>query len=1059
MQLICPSCFAKLGVAQDKISPQGAHILCPQCGQVFSAPPLSASSPTLPLAPAEESGASSVQASEASEASVASVASVGERPVYSTPTSLSSFVESGVSAVQAPSTLEGGEVQTLPEGFSAKHVESVEELPLDAPTVQLSFFKKPAPQTASMGAQGLAPSAQSSKHTLPGLGETYSEACPFEACATYSLAQKASAMEAASPSSPGVDTLHAVQEPSASAARPTERMRVTPKAPVPAPVAKAAALASPLVLKPSPVSVEKAKPKPKTKTSRLKTLGIVLGVGLLGLGVALYFVHPRLLLRAPQPMVAPVLPPLQSPGEMQAKLEEGSRQALSEVAAHFEVLSRGSVEQMLLWCRSLFSLALLGEKPEGLDKALALMERLLKEATHSAEFPKTKAALALLSPTPEEIAQAIEALAALPEADMESVWLLSMAYLKQGAFEKAVELLQHSPQMPEFRRQKTLGDIALAMEKPALAAEYYMKARVHPHPPWQAEMDLDIAKAWLEANRPEKALKQLSVWESAPLHESMAMRAWELLAHAQLELGLYPEAALTLEKLKGGSGLFAEYMAQLFVATGNPPRAAALLAEEVKKKPENLKLAKQYIQTLLLGSKAAEAESFARGLLEKEPENVGLWLFCAEVFQWLGQWEAALALTEKALVVEPHHVEAMLQWAALHQRLGQFLAAQSFLEKRLAKLSAAAKAPQQALEPLEAAALWGALGALFQETNNLPKAKEAYAQALLVQPNDLPALTGLGSIALAEGDLASLQSHVEKIQAFNPRSPEGAWLWSHLLWNEGNKEEALKKLEWALRKNGYRLEFWLSKAQMALEDKNLSAAGEALERARHLNPSLATVNHLSGLFFEMQGDFKKAQNHFQKAAEADKKNPLYALAQSRALMSMRHSQAAATLLKQLVAQHPHNIEAHLLLGRYYQERYRFRSALPLFEKALAMEPNNTEALRGAADCLLELTQWKQAIAMLQRLLQQSPDKLQTLVKLGNASFEAGHYAQAIRWYQKSLEQFHDNPSVLLNLGWAFKELGRKQEAIGAFKSYLQLEPLAPSKKMLEEEINFLRQQY
>ena len=713
--------------------------------------------------------------------------------------------------------------------------------------------------------------------------------------------------------------------------------------------------------------------------------------------------------------------------------------AFAEIAALPNVPGRGDVEQTLLWCRSVFHLALLGDNPAKLKEASAFMDTLPNEVAPSPEWLKTQAAYALLS---KDTSKAMEMLSALPEKDGESLWLWAQAYLKQDNIPKAVDVLQQASETLEPRHQKTLGDIAFAAGDYARAVEEYTKA--HAFAPLQAEMDLAIANTWLHANRPEKALEQLSAWENNPPDENMASKAWALIAHAQLALELFPEAAFTLEKLKTNTSLFAEPMAKLFVATGNPQKAAALLAEEVKKRPEDLQLAKQYGQALLLDNKPAEAESFIRQLLKKNPENASAQLLGATVFQQLGLWDAALAMSEKALLLETHNAEAKLQWAAIQQKRGQFSTAQNFLEK------AAEESP-------DTAAFQVALGALFLETKQLPKAKKAYTQALLKQPDNLEALVGLGHMAMTEKNTAELKKHVEKILAISPRSPEGAWLFAHLLWTEGKKEEATEKLEWALKKDSRNLDFWLSKAQMALEDKHLISADEALTRARHLSPSSSVVNHLSGLLSEMQEDFNKAQNYFQKAAEADKPNPLYALAQSRALMALHRPQEAAALLGRLMAQHPNNIDAPLLLGRYYQQRYRFKTALPLFEKALALSPNNVDALRGAADCLLELTQWSQAIAMLQRLLLQTPEDAGVMEKLGRASFDAGHYAQAIRWYQKSLQKEPDNPPALLNLGWALKELGRRQDAILAFKNYLQLEPLAPNRKMLEDEIRFLRQ--
>jgi len=1040
MKLTCPSCSARLSVDLSQIPSQGANILCPRCNHLFfnsqqehtaettpglevpqfEAAPQEASFSPLPAA---NHNAATVPLLDFAEANIQAFDLELQLPA--------SPLDKRPSAPKLPSV---AELSSKTEMLPVEELSSVQTVPEELPLSFELLPDKPPPRLPSkprLPLEAVSPALPQAPALVDGFSSKGGQAedglpIPLSLSSAGLPFRKVSStgLPSRSVSSPGLPStglssrrLSSPGLPSAAASSPTELVYTFSKPPS----------------SPSAAETDTPKPKRKTKSTYLK-LSLLLGVCLLGF---VYVFRPGFLFPPPpQPPPAPSLPPLPEASDMKATLQEGIPQTLREMSALPQVLGRGSVEQALLWCRSVFSLALLGDKPTGLNEALAFMEKLPEDTPHSQEFLKTKAAYALLL---KDTASAVEMLTALPEKDGESVWLLAQASLKQNNIPKAVEVLGQEFESFEPRLQKTLGDIAFSMGEYAWAAKEYTKARAHPL--LQAEMDLAIADAWLKAHMPEKALEQLSVGS-----ERMDAKVWVLLAHAQLELELYPEAAATLEKLKPHSHLFAEPMARLFVATGDPKKAAALLGEEVRRRPEDLLLANQYVQALLLSSQAAEAENFARRLLQQSPENVSAWLLSATVFQRLGQLESVVPLLEKAFSMEPQNVEVKLQWAALQQKLGKLSEAQSFLEK------ATAQSP-------EAAALWVALGALFQETHRLSKAKAAYAQALLKQPRQLEALIGLGRIALTEEDIPQLEAYVEKIKAINPRSPEGAWLEAHLLRAEGKKQEAAEKLEWALRREGNHVEFWLSKARMAMEDKQLGSADEALARARLLNPSLSVVNHLSGLLSEMQGDFNKAQSYFQKAAEADKQNPLHLLAQSRALLSAKRPQEAAALLNRVITQHPSNVQAPLLLGRYYQERYRFKTALPLFEKALAIEPSHVEALRGAADCLLELTQWSQATAMLQRLLKQTPEDVSVIEKLGRAAFEAGHYAQALRWYQKSLEKEPDNAPVLLNLGWVFKELGRKQEAISAFKNYLQLEPLSPSRRMIEEEIGFLRQQY
>lgn len=246
------------------------------------------------------------------------------------------------------------------------------------------------------------------------------------------------------------------------------------------------------------------------------------------------------------------------------------------------------------------------------------------------------------------------------------------------------------------------------------------------------------------------------------------------------------------------------------------------------------------------------------------------------------------------------------------------------------------------------------------------EAAQQYKAALTINKDFVPALSGLGFIALKEKQFATGEGYYRKIVDLlegkvgpgRDSQLETAYFYlGSALMEQKQFEEAIPYLKEALRlkRDASDTHYFLSVALRETGEE--TASRKSLANALLFDPKMPEANLDYGNILLSQGDIAGAAEHFRIAADAapqasQPRDALRALGtaaehlgKARSLAA-RDPKGAIVQARVAVALDPRDIDAHLLLGDLYLTMKDKTKALAAYKRALSIDPNNAAAKAG-----------------------------------------------------------------------------------------------------------------
>jgi len=179
------------------------------------------------------------------------------------------------------------------------------------------------------------------------------------------------------------------------------------------------------------------------------------------------------------------------------------------------------------------------------------------------------------------------------------------------------------------------------------------------------------------------------------------------------------------------------------------------------------------------------------------------------------------------------------------------------------------------------------------------------------------------------------------------------------------------------------------------------------------------------------------------------------LEEGRDLLERGETDAAITVLEQVVAADPSLAEAHFLLGNAFTRAGRLEGAEEAFRSALELRADDADALSNLGVVLYQMGKLPEAVKQFEKAARLMPDDAEIQYNLGGAFFAQGKVDEAIKAFEAAREKEPDLAEVYLGLGYAYKEQGDMQRAIEAFRRFLELSDDVGWKTKAQEELRVL----
>ena len=420
----------------------------------------------------------------------------------------------------------------------------------------------------------------------------------------------------------------------------------------------------------------------------------------------------------------------------------------------------------------------------------------------------------------------------------------------------------------------------------------------------------------------------------------------------------------------------------------------------------------------------------------------------------------AIEVLQQLIVQRPYFSQARLMLARAQKAAG---------------LNDAAIATLEAMEyantrPYNQFQLYSTLGQYYEDANRWASAAEAYAQALVINPEDrdlrirrasmLLALSGRDNASqalnvlhpLSErnqldtnarylqsqayrslGDLFQAEQAARGILTLEPNSQRGAYALSQVFSQGHRYQDLIDYLEEFLAlpssdgKASIALFSYLAYAYQVLG--NYDKAIGVLSQAKEATPDSPSFDVA---IIQASLAAKRYAAALDRAVEAQTQYPQdqrFLQLQARALLYSGNSLHALTIVEELVEENPNNVSSIILLADLYSEAGYVDKGLVLLANAAARFPTDESILFRQGAILADADRYDDAELVFRKVLKQKPDHAEALNYLGYMFADRGQRLdEAIRLITKALDLDVHNPAYLDSLGWAYFKQGDLAEA-------------------------------
>jgi tetratricopeptide (TPR) repeat protein len=488
-------------------------------------------------------------------------------------------------------------------------------------------------------------------------------------------------------------------------------------------------------------------------------------------------------------------------------------------------------------------------------------------------------------------------------------------------------------------------------------------------------------------------------------------------------------------------------LGRLYLNAGRPEDASRVLQRVLDAEPD---MAEASVLLARAETALGRPERAAEALEAAASGNPRLLASLAEIYERQQRWAEAAATYEKLSAMTPGSSDTRIRWASA---LLQTDSAEAFAQAKDVLLPVVAAAPP------EPRALY-LLSTAERRSKDFASA-EATARKLIAADPDAPS----GPFALAEvyedqrlfGQAADVLAPVVTrlaAQADPPR--ELLTLLAHLGYSQlqcGRADAAIATFERARELSGGTGSFDTALIQSYLLARKYDQAAD-LARAAHLRrPTELSLIQLEARALAKAGRTDRAVVVMRDAVAAHGDEVQAHLTLAEVLQDAKRAEEADRVLDQAAARFPSDISVPFQRGALLEQRKDFPAAEAAFRQALARDPLHAPTLNYLGYMLAERGErLDEAVSLVERALKIDPDNGAYLDSLGWALFKQKKVDEAEPLLRRAAEQAPANSVVQDHFGDVLWAAGKRPEAVAAWKQSLDGDRETIDPKVIEGKI-------
>ena len=282
--------------------------------------------------------------------------------------------------------------------------------------------------------------------------------------------------------------------------------------------------------------------------------------------------------------------------------------------------------------------------------------------------------------------------------------------------------------------------------------------------------------------------------------------------------------------------------------------------------------------------------------------------------------------------------------------------------------------------------------------------------------------------ALQRGDTAAALSAAQSFAISDAQNPQAHHWLGICLQRSGDIAGARNAIDQAINLAPDRADFQISRAALALGQKDYAAAEQGMKDAVNLDPNqlqaYVTLAHMA----LARGENDEAARQLKLAQRVDPDHPQVLLLEGHIAQYGGQAEKALRCFTAAAEIDPKNILAQVSLGIAYGSRGMWTFAEQAMKNAMALEPGNPGALRGLVRSQLQQEKWLEAIDELGQWLVNKPDDHSARMMRAQVRAQMGQTEETLEDLLMVNAASPGNPQVLSPLVNLLVSLGRVEEA-------------------------------
>jgi tetratricopeptide (TPR) repeat protein len=336
---------------------------------------------------------------------------------------------------------------------------------------------------------------------------------------------------------------------------------------------------------------------------------------------------------------------------------------------------------------------------------------------------------------------------------------------------------------------------------------------------------------------------------------------------------------------------------------------------------------------------------------------------------------------------------------------------------------------------------WFDLGYVYNATNRVPEATEAYRKAVAAKPDVFESNLNLGLLLARQGANAEAATYLKAATQLKPtahpdESLTRAWQALGHVEESIDPQQALAAYAEAAKLEPKNPEPHLAAAALLEKQNNLDAAAGEFQTAAELDPkSQQAISGLANVYIK-QKKYSEAEAALRRLLAADPGNSNARAQLGRILAEEGKNEEAAQELQKAMQSGPNDGRAALELGTLYVKAEKYPEAEQQFRIAVQRLPKDAEAHYALGSVLMQVRKYPESQQELLLAVQLKPDLVEAYGNLAVVAAENKNYQLTLKALDDRAKFLPESPASYFLRATTYDNLKEVPQAVDYYQRFL-----------------------